>query len=180
MRTGRSARHAGFTLIEILVVMCIIGVLSAVLVFAAAPGDASKARTEARRLATLLELALAEARASGESIAWSPVPGGYAFFRRNDEGEWKDFPADSPYRRRSLPGGVTLGAVQLDAQPLRPGGRIVIARYGLSGAIRATLAGGGASITLRGGALGRISLEPGAAAQPNALLHEEILRLHAG
>ena len=108
------------------------------------------------------------------------MQGGYAFFRKNDDGEWQDFPADSPYRRRSLPGGVSLGAVQLDAQPLQPGERIVIAPYGLSGAIRATLAGGDASITLRGGALGRISLEPGAAPKPNAFLHEEIPRLHAG
>ena len=51
------ARSAGFTLIEILVTMVIIGVLSVVLVLAAAPGEATQARTEARRLAALLELA---------------------------------------------------------------------------------------------------------------------------
>ena len=180
MRGGRSARRAGFTLIEILVAMCIVGVLSVVLVFAVTPSGATQARTEARRLAALLELALAEARASGQSIAWSPVPEGYAFFRKGDDGEWQGFPADSPYRRRSLPSGVSLGAVQIDAQPLRAGERIVITPYGLSGAIQATVAGGGASITLRGGALGRIMLDPGVAAQRNALLHGERPRIHAG
>ena len=68
----RAARCSGFTLIEILVAMAIISVLSVVLVLAAAPGEATHARTEARRLAALLELALGEARANGQSIAWSP------------------------------------------------------------------------------------------------------------
>jgi type II secretion system protein H len=170
----RGARRAGFTLIEILVVMAIIGVLSVVLVLAVAPDEASHARTEARRLATLLELALGEARASGQSIAWSPGPEGYAFLRKGEDGEWQGFPADSPYRRRPLPAGVSLGAVQFDAQPLRPGERIVITPYGLGGAIQATIAGGGASITLRGGALGRVTLDQG------AFLHGERPRIHAG
>ena len=133
----RAARCAGFTLIEILVAMAIISVLSVVLVLAAAPGEATQARTEARRLAALLELALGEARANGQSIAWSPSPDGYAFLRKGEDGEWQGFPADSPYRRRSLPAGVSLGAVQLDAQPLRRGERIVITPYGLGAAIQA-------------------------------------------
>jgi general secretion pathway protein H len=168
------ARRAGFTLIEILVAMVIIGVLSVVLVVAASPGEASHARTEAHRLAALLELALAEARASGESIAWSPSPDGYVFLRKGEDGEWHGFPADSPYRRRSLPAGVSLGAVQFGAQPLKTGERIVITPYGLNGAIQATIAGGGRSITLRGGALGRVTLDQ------SALLHGERSRIHAG
>jgi type II secretion system protein H len=178
MRGG--ARRAGFTLIEILVAMCIVGVLSVVLVLAVAPGNASQARTEARRLATLLELVLAETRASGRSIAWSPEPDGYAFLRKADDGEWQSFAADSPYRRRTLPAGVSLDAVQLDAQPLRSGERIVITPYGLSGAIRATIAGGGVRIVLRGGAIGRITLETGAERQSSGLWHEERARIHAG
>jgi type II secretion system protein H len=169
----RAAHCAGFTLIEILVAMAIISVLSVVLVLAAAPGEAAQARTEARRLAALLELALGEARANGQSIAWLPLPDGYAFLRKGEDGEWQGFPADSPYRRRSLPAGVSLGAVQLDAQPLRRGERIVITPYGLGAAIQATIAGGGASITLRGGALGRVTLDQG------ALLHDERPRIHA-
>jgi general secretion pathway protein H len=168
----RGARRAGFTLIEILVTMAIIGVLSVVIVLAAAPDEAAHARTEARRLAALLELALGETRASGTSIAWSPSPDGYAFLRQGEDGEWQGFPADSPYRRRSLPAGVSLGAVQLDAQPLRPGERIVITPYGLGAAIQATITGGAASITLRGGMFGRITL--------GAFLHGERARIHAG
>ena len=169
----RASRCAGFTLIEILVTMAIISVLSVVIVFAATPGEAAQARTEARRLAALLELALGEARASGQSIAWSPSPDGYAFLRMSEDGEWQGFPADSAYRRRSLPAGVALDAVHLGAQPLRRGERIVIRPYGLGADIQATIAGGGTNITLRGGPLGRVRLDPG------ALLHGETPRLHA-
>jgi len=176
----RCPRGAGFTLIELLVAMCIVGVLSTILVFVAAPSDATLARKEARRLAALLELALAETRASGQSIAWSPVPGGYAFWRKADDGEWEAFPEDSPYRRRSLPGSTLLRDVLIDAQPLRPGERVVLTPYGMSGAIQATLSGGGTSITLRGGALRRISLQPDTHARMDARPSAERPRIHAG
>jgi type II secretion system protein H len=180
VRGLRNGRRAGFTLIELLVAMCIIGVLSVMLVFVAQPGDATLARKEARRLAALLELALAETRASGQSIAWSPVPGGYAFWRKGGDGEWKAFPEDSPYRRRSLPGATQLREVRIDAQPLAPGERVVLTPYGMSGAIEATLTGGGVSITLRGGALRRISLQPDSQARNAAQPHAESPRIHAG
>ncbi|HEX5767011.1 MAG TPA: hypothetical protein VFX94_02150, partial [Burkholderiales bacterium] len=93
---------------------------------------------------------------------------------QGEDGEWQGFPAESPYRRRSLPAGVSLGAVQLNAQPLRSGERVVITPYGLGDAIQATIFGGGASITLRGGALGRVTLDS------SALFHDESARIYSG
>lgn len=171
-------RQSGFTLIEILVVMVVIAVLSTMLVFAASPSDATKARSEARRLAALLELAIAEARASGQSIAWSPVPGGYAFFRRGDDGEWVDFSDDSAYRRRALPDGVLLRDVMVETRALREGERIVMTPYGLAGAIAATVAAGDSGFALRGGPVGRVSLVP-VHAREDARSHAERPRLHA-
>ena len=81
------ARGSGFTLIEVMVVAVIIAVLSSMLVLVAMPGDAALADKEARRLAALLELASAEARASGQSIAWAPERDGYSFWQRSDDGE---------------------------------------------------------------------------------------------
>ena len=171
-------RQSGFTLIEILVVMVVIAVLSTMLVFAASPSDATKARSEARRLAALLELAIAEARASGQSIAWSPVPGGYAFFRKGEDGGWVDFADDSAYRRRALPDGVLLRDVMVETHALREGERIVMTPYGLAGAIAATVAAGDAGFALRGGPVGRVSLVP-VHAREDARSHSERPRLHA-
>jgi general secretion pathway protein H len=172
-------RQSGFTLIEILVVVVIVAVLSATLVFVATPSAVSQARAESRRLAALLELAIAEARAGGQSIAWSPVPGGYAFFRRAEDGEWVPFGDDSVYRRRSLPEGVLLRDVRVEAHALREGERVVMTPYGLAGAIAATISAGDAAFSLRGGPVGRVSLVP-AEARDDARSLLEIPRLHAG
>lgn len=176
--TGRP-QHAGFTLIEILVAMAVIAVMSAMLVFAASPSDGTRARTEARRLAALLEHALAEARASGQSIAWSPASGGYAFFRKGEDGEWVAFSDDSMYRRRSLPDGVLLRDVAVESHPIRDGERIVLSPYGLAGAIAATVSAGDTAFTLRGGPGGRVSLVPDNA-RNDARSQFEKPRLHVG
>jgi general secretion pathway protein H len=170
----------GFTLIEILVTMAIIGVLSVMLVIVAAPSDAASARTEARRLAALFELAYAEARATGQTIAWSPVSGGYAFWRRADDGGWRRFPDDSPYRRRILPAGTQLGEVRIDGQALAPEQRVLISPYGLAGAMQARVSGGHSSYTLRGGALGRVSVQSDTEAGDDAHPNSAESRIHAG
>lgn len=176
----RHARRMGFTLVEILVSMAIIGVLSVMLVVVTAPSDAASARTEARRLAALFELAYAEARATGQTIAWSPEPGGYAFWRRGAEGSWLRFPDDSPYRPRRLAGGTQLLEVRIDGQALAPEQRVLVLPYGLSGAMQARVSGGHASYTLRGGALGRVSVQSDTEAGDDARPNSAESRIHAG
>jgi type II secretion system protein H len=180
MQDGIRGPRTGFTLIEILVILCIVGVISVVVLLATAPGGSAQTRTEARRLATLLELALAETRATGRSIAWAPAPDGYEFQRKTEDGEWRSFADDSPYRRHALPVGISLEAVQLDAQPLPAGDRIVIAPHGLTGEIRATIVGGSARIVLRGGVIGRINLETTAEGPQSGAWLDEDARIHVG
>lgn len=181
MRIGVLGGRTGFTLIEILVVLSIVGVISVVVLLATAPSSTAQTRTEARRLATLLELAIAETRATGRSIAWSPAPDGYEFLRKSDDGEWHSFAGDSPYRHRALPAGVMLEAIQLDSQPLREGDRIVITPYGMTGEIRATIVGGSARIVLRGGVIGRVNLETTTAEGPQSgAWLDEVARIHVG
>ena len=138
----------GFTLIELMVVICIAAVLVSVVAIAVVPGEAALAEKEARRLALLLEAAVAESRASGQSIAWAPERGGYAFWRRSEDGEWLPFPDSSPYRHRSLGGNIAI-----------EGTRVTLAPYGLQAPLQATIRGGNAQIILRSGALGRVSLQ---------------------
>jgi len=150
---------AGFTLVELLIAMTIAAVLSTMIVIIAAPGDGALAKTEARRLAGLLELALAEARSSGQSTAWSAERGGYSFWRKVDDGEWVLFPESSLYRRRSLPGATQLRDVLVDAQELPEGVRIVLSPYGVRAVLEATVSGGGTSFLVRAGLLGRVSVQ---------------------
>ena len=64
----------GFTLIEVMVVMAIVGIAMAVVSLALRDPTATRLEREATRLAALLEMARAESRASGLTVRWLPVP----------------------------------------------------------------------------------------------------------
>nr|WP_284144065.1 prepilin-type N-terminal cleavage/methylation domain-containing protein [Ottowia testudinis] len=74
-------KHAagGFTLIELMVVVAIIAIGTAVASLALRDGEASALAREGDRLAALLESARAQSRASGVPVVWRPVPGGFAW-----------------------------------------------------------------------------------------------------
>ena len=63
----------GFTLIELLIVIVIIAVSVGVVSLALRDSDASKLEEEGARLSALLEMARAEARASGTTVRWVPA-----------------------------------------------------------------------------------------------------------
>lgn len=177
----RAAWGKGYTLIEVMVVVVIIAALSAMVVLGVRPDEGAQAEREARRLAALLELSLAEARASGRTIAWSPEGAGYSFWQVSDDGDWARFPDDSIYRRRAFGGTTEFQRVLLDARELAPGDRVILSPYGSRGLIEATIAGGNARFILRGGVVGRISLQriqdQAVDAGPAPVAHA---RLHAG
>jgi general secretion pathway protein H len=66
------SRHAGFTLIELMIVVLLIAIASAVASVALRDPAATRLEHEAARLAALLESARAEARASGLAARWEP------------------------------------------------------------------------------------------------------------
>ena len=154
----RAARRAGFTLIEVLVVLAIMAVVAAAVVVMALPGDAEAARAEAQRLAALLESAMREARASGHAIAWSAERHGYAFWYRGEDGDWALYPQHSVYRSRTLAGRSELTAVRVDGRDLAPGERVVFSPHGLRSELAVTLAGAGEQFTIYGDVIGRVSL----------------------
>jgi general secretion pathway protein H len=66
-------RARGFTLIELMIVVSLIAIASAVASLAFRDPAASKLEQEAVRLAALLESARADARASGVAARWEPL-----------------------------------------------------------------------------------------------------------
>ena len=66
------SRSAGFTLIELMVVVAIIAIAAAVTSLALRDPSATRLEHEAARLAALLESARVEARASGLAVRWEP------------------------------------------------------------------------------------------------------------
>jgi general secretion pathway protein H len=66
-------RQRGFTLIELMLVVALVAIASAVASLAMRDPAASKLEQEAVRLAALLESARADARASGVAARWEPL-----------------------------------------------------------------------------------------------------------
>jgi len=66
------SRQTGFTLIELMVVVALIAIASAVVSLAMRDPAATRLEQEAARLVALLESARAEARASGLAARWEP------------------------------------------------------------------------------------------------------------
>nr|WP_130482885.1 prepilin-type N-terminal cleavage/methylation domain-containing protein [Sphaerotilus mobilis] len=70
----RTAASRGFTLLELMIVVALIAVASAVASLALPDPASSRLEREAARLATLLEAGRAQSRALGLPVRWSPGP----------------------------------------------------------------------------------------------------------
>lgn len=117
----RPLLHAGFTLVELLVVLVIMGIALGMVTLQLMPDARSELRNEADRLALLLENAGLEARSSGRSLAWSAEKNSYRFWRKNDYGDWAQIVGDEQLRSRTLPEGIYISTVTVDAQPIKAG-----------------------------------------------------------
>ncbi|MCC6209094.1 MAG: type II secretion system minor pseudopilin GspH [Gammaproteobacteria bacterium] len=99
-------RAAGFTLLEILVVVLIIGIVLTFATLTIRDDIHDRLKTEARRLAALLTLASQETVLQGAEMAVAFSPQGYRF-QVLDEEKWVD--AEDPVlRKRELPGDLSL------------------------------------------------------------------------
>ncbi len=107
---NHSGHAKGFTLIELLVVIAIIAIVTAsVLLSINVVGDDREARTEARRLASLVEVALDEALMQGRDFGLELSSSGYRFVEYDPLTlSWAEVIGDDTLRLRSLPEGVSM------------------------------------------------------------------------
>lgn len=104
----RSGRAAGFTLIEILAVVVIIGIVTAIAVISArALGGRSDQAQAATRLAGLIELASENARMENLQYGLKMKPHHYEFMVFNGRGSWLPLTKNPVLAGRDLPAGLT-------------------------------------------------------------------------
>jgi len=134
-RPGLRRVAQGFTLIEVIVVMAMIAVATALVSLALRDGTQARLEEEGARLSALLEAARTESRASGITVRWLPGTGSGAE-GAGDGGVAPGFrfiglPAGADLPSRWLAAGVSaevLGApaLLLGPEPVLPRQRVVL------------------------------------------------------
>jgi general secretion pathway protein H len=118
-RRGRGARAGGFTLLEILIVVAIIGVVASfALLSIGSRALEDRLDTEARRLHELLALAADEAVLQGVELGFVQTEEGYAFLALKD-GQWLPLEESGALRGRLLTEPLYL-QLRIEGRPVKP------------------------------------------------------------
>lgn len=149
-------RARGFTLIEMLVVVMIMGLFVGLVATIARPDDRGLIRVEAERLAQLLDLCAQESRLSAKSIAWTSDGPGYRFWRFSDDTGWSEIRDSDTLRERNLPQGMSV--VGLRVENMRPQGamRLEFTPYGETPAFTIEMSLGAERYDVAGSPLGEV------------------------
>lgn len=152
------ARSAGFTLVELLVVMVIIGITLGLASLNAIPSPRQDLQQEAQRLALLLQLARDEAIVRNRQVAFEANGERYRFVVRNDTG-WEPVTRDDLLRERTFRGAP----LQLVLQPTASSDpslvRITFGREPVDKPFVLTLATGGNAVAIRADGVGHFTVE---------------------
>ena len=152
----RLRRGRGFTLIELMVVLLIMGLFAGLVTAVTRPDDRALLRVEAQRLAQLLDLAATKARLTGKSIAWTADGPGYRFWQYNVDTYWSEILDDESLRTRILPQGMMIAAMQVENMQTLEQMRLEFNPYGEPPAFNIELALGVERVTVAGSPVGDV------------------------
>lgn len=148
----------GFTLVEIMVVLVIIGIVLGAVSMNAMPSQRQHLQAEASRIALLLQLARDEAIVRNRLVAFEATPEGYRFIVRN-ENRWDLVTTDDLLRERAFKSApVTLllePAGESGGNPLR----ITFGREPVDKPFLLTLANGDEKVAIRADGIGHFVVE---------------------
>lgn len=158
-RALATARVGGFTLIEMLVVLLIMGLLVGLVSASARPDDRALLRLEADRLAQLLDLAATESRLTGRPIAWTATGPAYRFWQFSEDLGWKAI-ADEVLRPRTLPNGMTIAAMRSENGRSTGPMRVEFSPYGAAASFSIDMALGKVHSTVASSPIGDVRVLP--------------------
>ena len=151
----KARRQAGFTLLEMLVVLVIAGLLVSLASLQLTRNPRTDLNEEAQRLALLFESAGDEAQVRARPIAWQPTDGGFRFDIRTEDG-WRPL-RDDLLRARRWEGGVTGVTIQfLDSD--KSVSRLIFGTEAIDTPMEITLVSAAGRATIIGSGNGRFQV----------------------
>lgn len=113
-----------------LVVLLVMGLMVGLVSVTLRPDDRGLLRIESERLAQLLNLAADESRLTGKSIRWMSDANRYQFWRLGSDGSWSEIHDNDLLRARSLPQGMTISGLRVEAMRMQGPMRLEFAPHG--------------------------------------------------
>jgi len=110
-------RNRGFTLIEIMVVLIIMGIVLSFVTLSVGNSGQTQLQQEAQRLASLLTLASQEAILQAKEFGVAFTPEGYRFYEWQGQ-KWQALNNDELFHLRTLPPTIQL-VFYLESEPLQ-------------------------------------------------------------
>lgn len=155
--SNSTVKGRGFTLLEVLVVLAIMGLLVGLVSVVALPGDRARLGLETERLARLLALAGEEARFSGRAIAWTAEAPGYRFWQYDRDDGWIEIRERDLLLPRTLPDNMAVLALRVENSPVTGPLRLEFSSDGAASAFTLELGLGAARTTIAGSPVGDIA-----------------------
>jgi len=160
-RHGTPGQTGGFTLVEMLVVVLIMGIVVGTVSARLQPDSRDRLRVEAERLAQLMELAAQDARITGRATAWTSNGQGYRFWRQDADDAWSAIRDDDLLRARALPHGMVIAQVRDEAGRSQPDMRLTFPSDGSMAAFSLELALGAEHYGISASPVGDLRIAPG-------------------
>jgi general secretion pathway protein H len=151
----------GFTLIEVLVALVIIGLFAGLISTIVRPDERTLLRVEAERLAQLLDLAGTEARMSGRSLAWTTDGASYRFLRSQRGAGWSEIRNNDLFRERTFPQGMKIAGMRIEMSPADDFMRLEFKPHGSMPAYAIKISFGKERYTVAGSPVGDVQALPG-------------------
>jgi general secretion pathway protein H len=157
-RSAAFHRQAGFTLLEILVVVVIAGITLGLVSLNVMPSERKVLENEAQRISLLMQLARDEAIVRNQPIALEFVQNGYRFLVR-DNNEWRLLTRDEELRERRFP--IEPVMVSINPAPILEEGRlrVVFGREPVDRPFLLTMVSGDAAVSVRADGIGHFVVE---------------------
>ncbi len=153
----RARRHTGFTLIEVMVVLVIMGVMATGITIGLDSLRGRDAEQALKRLRLVLEASADRAMVRGRPIAIEFLPDGYRFSALDADDNWRPLIDPPVFTERTLPGGLGWSGLRLEGQTEAAAPRLQFGSQAPEYELRVATPGGEARLT--GKANGEVILD---------------------